>query len=323
MALRAKTSKQTEELDYESDGSDDRQSEDTNTVCAVRTRSRTKQPVMDKLLDDHEANTVSRIFLDFMKAQTVQAQEAERERRKEQDERDARFREEQDEREKVREERANAQQEALLKLQAKLQAEEEDKRRDKNYTRRKKDDLMRTFARMGEAEDLEDYMESLQRQLIRCAIPQEEWVDQVCANMSSRYRELASSLQQTHGGDFLTVRKKLLAAGGFTQQAAAREAFRMKNADIASLPAPQILSKLRKLANRLLQHATSVEECKFAVAVAVLHNVLPKKATMELDMRKAQSYEDICDILHDYIEREGSVAMYNPYTPTFRKPDQS
>ena len=102
----------------------------------------------------------------------------------------------------------------FLKDKAKRAEEERDKedaRCSEEAERRRKDRLLCSITKISTSDDLETYIDNLEKLLQQCDVPEGEWLFYLTANLSRKYLRLLSGLMVQDEDTWDTVKPRLLA----------------------------------------------------------------------------------------------------------------
>ena len=233
-------------------------------------------------------------------------------RRRAEEDRRAELRREQEKEElKVKEERQLAfeqrqfeQQMALMRAQIELGEKANQVHRESQQEDRKRNRVLTGISAWKEGEDLEKFLDSVERKLSAGAVPENEWMNVVDSKLIGKvliaWQDIIAS-----AADYREARTRLMKTCGYTPKLAGDSFYGFRSDQCRGLTADQVYHKGLQLLRRMLSPVRVTEEAEFGLLKGWILHVIPRRARSFIDARTVETKLELIGALQDFLSLEG------------------
>ena len=168
---------------------------------------------------------------------------------------------------------------------------------------RENDKLLRAMKPISVSDDLENYLQSMERTLEICEVPKERYIDFLRTNMTGKY---AMSLETVEAVDatYSQVKAKLLAAAGLTVAEAGRRLNRPDRKEIEKKSGIELWQYGKRLLTRILSGVTTLEEAIVKLGITWIKNMVSRNCSRFLNCRNIRTEEYMIEALQNFDSME-------------------
>ncbi len=159
--------------------------------------------------------------------------------------------------------------------------EEDDKKRDKREWLKERLEGLGIYK---ETSDLGWYIEKFERIMRYCEVEVEKWVKKLVTRLGERLHVRISSLMD-EGAAYEVIREALMKAVGETPVTYGHRIFEMSGEVVKAMTGDEIVDLISRNCRGLFQGAKSVEDCVFALAMALPGRSFPAGAKFSWRIR--------------------------------------
>ena len=214
------------------------------------------------------------------------------------------------------EERQYNQQVALLKLQAEMGEKTSKSYREMQSSDRRRDRALFRIPVYKEGEDIEQFLATAERRLKAAEIPQVEWIPIMDTRLSGVKASAWQDITVTTA-EYVEARDKLLKGCGYTPLLAADSFFRFKLESGKGLTADQLYQRGQQLLRRMVAPGKMSEGVEYAVLRGWIGNVISRRARAALGAREVKDAAGLISALQDFLILEGERG--EGHAVTFRR----
>ncbi len=157
--------------------------------------------------------------------------------------------------------------------------EDEDRAKEKKERQQEK---LRGLGMFREASDLCAYLDRFERIMTDCEINRAEWSERLFARLTERLCMKVSELMD-EGADYEILKGALLKAVGETTITYGHKLFELTGEALKAKTGDEVVDTICRICKGLFQGAKSVEECVFALAMAVTRQVIPSSGKVFIE----------------------------------------
>ncbi len=157
--------------------------------------------------------------------------------------------------------------------------------------------------------DLGLFLERFEGTMRECEVAEEEWVDRLCARLQEKLCVWISDLRDEDAG-YDAVKGALLKAAGETTITYGHRIFELTGESLKAKSGDEAMDVIVRLCKGLFQGAKSVEECVFALAMAITRQVIPVGGRTFLENKAVNSIKKLREGWCDWVSGRQRGNLY-------------
>ncbi len=175
--------------------------------------------------------------------------------------------------------------------------EDEDRAKEKKERQQEK---LRGLGMFREASDLCAYLDRFERIMRDCEINRAEWLERLFARLTERLCMKVSELMD-EGADYEILKGALLKAVGETTITYGHKLFELTGEALKAKTGDEVVDTICRICKGLFQGAKSVEECVFALAMAVTRQVTPSSGKVFIENKTITNVRELREAWCDWM----------------------
>ena len=165
--------------------------------------------------------------------------------------------------------------------------------------------LLRAMKPISISDNLETYLQSMERTLDICEVPKQRYIDFLRTNMTGKYAMSLETVDAVNA-TYSQVKAKLLAAAGLTVAKAGRRINRPDRKKIEKKSGIELWQYGKRLLRRILSGVSTLEEAIGKLGTTWIKNTVSRNCSRFLNCRDIRTEDDTIEALQNFDSMEGS-----------------